>query len=111
MQEGTRPWFELWSPKAPAIIDTEIQPISGFLPGTQRWRRGPPRLRSSPISRAQLPAVRLLIPSSWQMSPYGIPAKCRSQNNCRVASDFMPMISVLEKSALIVAFKIATTVR
>ena len=77
------------------------------MPGIHRLRRGPPIRWGSPISCAQLPAVRRLISSSRQMSVYGTPAKWRSQNNCLIASDFMPKVSVVRRVALIVALKIA----
>lgn len=97
MQEGTRPRFELWSPKAPALMNTQCQPIFGFLPGIHLWRRGPPLRRGSPISCAQLAAVRRLIPSSLAMSLYKTPAKCRLQNICRIASDFMLKVLIVGK--------------
>jgi hypothetical protein len=107
VQEGTRPRFELWSPKAPALIDTQSQPILGLLPGIHLWRREPPFRWGSPISRAQLPAVRRLIPSSWLMFMYDAPAKKRSQNNCRIASAFISTVVIAGRLAAIVALKIA----
>src|SRR5271163_3681266 len=96
-------------------MNTQSQPILGFLPGIHLWRRGPPLRRGSPISCAQLAAVRRLIPSCRQMSLYRTPAKCRSQNNCLIASDFMldclplGMVFVVGRFAAIVAFEIAAT--
>jgi len=90
-------------------MNTQIQPIFDFLPGIHLWRRGPPLRRGSPISCAQLAAVRRLIPSCWQMSLYRTPAKCRSQNICRIASDFMFMVLVVGRFAAIVAPKITDT--
>lgn len=90
-------------------MNTQSQPILGFLPGIHLRRRGPPVRRGNLISCAQLLAVRRLIPSSLAMSLYKTPAKCRLQNICRIASDFMLKGSRSQQIAAIVAFEIAAT--
>jgi hypothetical protein len=67
VQKGTHPRFDLVS-KTRLLRDTESQPIFGIVPGVHLSRRGPPLRRGNPISRAQLLAVRGLIPSARQMS-------------------------------------------